>query len=162
MFLVYFRRKWKKNFADFLKKGPTKNFHFTFSSIPRQVTKRLCNPFSCIVSNTWNFFSLPVTYNHFLGKCLNKINNKNSNAVWDLYHDMINLVTEIRLYKPNLFLCLPNCAMHYIICKNGQPPLWIFHHIHVKTYIIVVTKFCQDNIIYLITFVYFKAKYFFN
>ena len=53
----------EKNFADFLKKGPTKNFHFTFSSIPRQVTLWLCKPFSCIVSKTWNFFSLPVCEN---------------------------------------------------------------------------------------------------
>ena len=50
----------KKYFADFLKKPPIENLIFTFSSIPRHVTLRLCNPLKWVFSKTWNFFSLPV------------------------------------------------------------------------------------------------------
>ena len=65
----------KNNFADFLKKGPTKNFHFTFFSIPRQATLKLCKPFPCIVSKTWNFFSLPVDQPFMMFEIFPKLRN---------------------------------------------------------------------------------------
>ena len=51
----------EKKISRIFSKRARQKFHFTFSSIPRQVTLRLCKPFSCIVSKTLNFFSLPVT-----------------------------------------------------------------------------------------------------